>query len=218
MFKKTLVAAAVFCSGFVAQASAATLNGTFTIDIYQGTSLNAAQSRAIKSNLGTSGKFLETITYSGDLDFATMRGNATTIGDWLATGVGGSFSISAATAGLQLSKANINKGSATTTFFDITANFATAFDSVIRHDDGASVFDDGVQLVSTPGPTGVVTTYANGFDGGEWNLLYAATNSNPSILNVTGDNLPPAVPLPAGLPLLLAGVGAFAYLRRRQAA
>lgn len=30
-------------------------------------------------------------------------------------------------------------------------------------------------------------------------------------------NQPPAVPLPAGLPLLLAGIGAFAFLRRRSA-
>jgi hypothetical protein len=30
-------------------------------------------------------------------------------------------------------------------------------------------------------------------------------------------NQPPAVPLPAGLPLLLAGIGAFAFLRRRNA-
>ncbi|WP_438955283.1 VPLPA-CTERM sorting domain-containing protein [Cognatiyoonia sp.] len=43
-------------------------------------------------------------------------------------------------------------------------------------------------------------------------MIYVATNRDPSILNV---GLEP-VPLPAGLPLLLAGLGGFALVRRRQ--
>ncbi|MFK7746236.1 MAG: hypothetical protein AB8B47_14365, partial [Roseobacter sp.] len=114
MINKTIIAAAVVSLGFAAQATAATLSGTFSIDIYQGTGLGSAQSQATKANLGTSGTFLETIIYTGDLDFGTNNGNNTTIGDWLATGVNGSYSVSAGTAALQLSKANISNNSATT--------------------------------------------------------------------------------------------------------
>ncbi len=223
MFKKSIIAAAIVSVGFVAQATAATLNGTFTIDIYQGTGLNSAQSQAVKSNLDINsgpGVLLETITYTGDLEFGTNNGTATTIGSWLATGVNGSYTVSATTAALQLSKGNINSnpGTATTTWFDIFGTFSSGFNSMVTHDDGVSVFDDGTQIAATVGPTVQTNTTANGFNGGEWNLLYAATNSDPSVLKVTGDSLPSTVPLPAGLPLLLAGLGTFAWMRRRKAA
>lgn len=220
IFKKAIIAAAVVSVGFVAQATAATLNGTFTIKIYQGTGLDTAESGAVKSNLdinGGLGVFLETITYTGDLDFSTSNGTATTIDSWLATG-GGSYSVSGATGALTLSEPSISDGTARTTWFDIFGTFTSGFDSMVTHDDGISVFDGGVEIAKRSAPTTVVDTDALGFDGGEWNLLYAATNSDPSVLKVTGDNLPSTVPLPAGLPLMLAGLGAFAYMRRRKAA
>ncbi|GIT88534.1 VPLPA-CTERM sorting domain-containing protein [Roseobacter sp. OBYS 0001] len=218
MFKKSIIAAAIVSVGFVAQATAATLNGTFTIDIYQGTGLNSAQSSALKSNLGGSNStLLDTITYTGDLDFSTNNGTATTIESWLNTG-GGTYTLNNPIGGLTLSEPSISNGTARTTWFDIFGVFASGFDSMISHDDGISVFDDGVEIAEKSAPTTVVDTAALGFNGGEWNLLYAATNSDPSVLKVTGDSLPSTVPLPAGLPLLLAGLGTFAWMRRRKAA
>lgn len=216
MFKYLL--AAVAAVAIAGSAQAATLQGTFTVDIYQRLNANSAESRALPGNLDPA-EFLETITYTGKIDFATRAGSSTTIGSWLATGVDGIVTgLSAGVAALQLSKANIGTGSATTTFFDFVGVFTSGFNSVARHDDGISVYDDGVQIANRANPTSVVNTNVNGFDGGEWRLIYAATNSDPSILKVTGDNLPTTVvPVPAALPLLLVGLGALAVVRRRAA-
>lgn len=212
---KALSAAAIAAITFIAPASAATLSGTFTIDIYHRINANSAQSAATQGNLNPA-EFLQTVSYTGDLDFLTNIGNATTIGSWLATGVNGVVTgLSAATSAIQLSSADINNGTAITTFFDITASFASGFNSIIRHDDGISVFDDGSQIATSSNPTVAIDTAVDGFNGGKWRLIYAATNSDPSVLKVTGDNLPATVPLPAGLPLLLAGLGGLAVLRRR---
>ncbi|WP_162933006.1 VPLPA-CTERM sorting domain-containing protein [Roseovarius sp. EL26] len=216
---KTIAAIAVATATFASAASAATLSGTFSIDIYQRTNVDAAGASATLANVAAAGAKLDTITYTGDIDFGTFNGSdSTTIGQWLATGVNGSvLGLSAATSILQLSKPDIGSNSATATFFDITATFASAFDSVIRHDDGITLFDDGVQRVTSSAPTVVKNTFADGvnaFDGGEWRLLYVATNGDPSVLKVTGDNVP-TIPLPAGLPLMFAGLGGLALLRRR---
>ncbi len=212
---KTLVSAAIIAVTVTGAASAATLNGIFSVDIYHRTGANTAQSAANEANLAGS-TFLQTITYKGDLDFKTNNGNLSTIGDWLATGFNGVVTgLNALTAGTQLSASNINNGSAVTTFFDFTATFLSGFDSIIRHDDGITVFDDGTQLATSANPTTVIDTIVNGFDGGTFRLIYAATNNDPSILKVTGDNLPAPVPLPAGMPLILAGLGGLAMLRKR---
>jgi len=192
-------------------ASAATLNGTFTINIYQTLLATSAESDATVGNLRPL-EFLETITYIGDLAFATFGNDTTTIGQWLATGTGTVTGLSLGTAGLQQSKANINDGTATTTFYDIVASFTSAFNSSIDHDDGISVFDDGNLIASSAAPTNVTTTAANGFNGGTWRLIYAATNSDPSVLNVTTT----PIPVPAAGFLLIGALGGLAFLRRRR--
>lgn len=77
----------------------------------------------------------------------------------------------------------------------------------ITHDDGMFVCGAG----GFAGPNSKRTTVLD-YGGGYFDMIYVATNGDPSILNV---DLEP-VPLPAGLPLLLAGLGGFALLRRRQ--
>jgi hypothetical protein len=215
-FKGAIAAAALSIGVSAAPAvDAATLNGTFTIDIYHRLNATAAESAASVGNLDA-GEKVDTITYTGDLSFATSVGSSTTIGSWLATGLGTVTGLDLVTAGLQLSKANIDDGSATTTFFDIVGVFASGFNSIVRHDDGITAFDDGAQLATSAEPTTVINTAVNGFDGGVWRLIYAATNSDPSILQVTGDNLPSTVPVPAAGFLLFGALGGLAALRRRK--
>lgn len=69
------------------------------------------------------------------------------------------------------------------------------------------VFVDGVLEISYAG------TFGDGAFG-----FYNYSQSSVVYAGITADVLPSAVPLPAGLPLLLAGLGAFGWMRRRQAA
>jgi hypothetical protein len=214
-------AAATLCAGM---ASAATLSGTFDVTVVNVTNLNSAQSQATLANYnaalaGTLGDGNEvfnfdTFTYTGALDFETRNGNATTIAGWLTSkGVTLPADLDATVGGLQQSKSNINDGSATTTFylFDLVSPLGAA-DFTVVHDDGIAIFDGGVLVGDRVGPTAVKTTKVTGFDGGDFELLYVATNNDPSILNV--DVSP--IPLPAGLPLLAVGLGGLVALRRRR--
>lgn len=221
MFKTIAVITAAFL--VAGTADAIPLSNTFTIDIYQHVGANGAQSQATEANLTAAGTtYLETITYTGDLWFETSDlTDATTIDDWLSTG-GGSYTISAATGGRQLSKPFYGDGTATTTFFNIVGTFINVvdgtFDALIAHDDGISVFGNGVLLGAKLGPTAEVNTLITGFHGGEFRLIYAATNGDPSVLRV--NSLPVVVegqlPVPAGLPLLATALAGISFLRRRR--
>lgn len=217
--KKYLLPLAVAAATMIGSSAmaASILSGTFKIDIY---STDAGGSRAkasaTEANINNFAGPTDTITYTGALNFGTFDGkDRTTIGSWLATGGGSISGLSAATAGLQLSAPTF----ARTTFFDIRSFFSTGFDSVVRHDDGMTFFqNDGSVLKASSAPTTAKNTTVNGFNGGDFRLIYVATNGDPSVLKVTGDDLPVGgqVPLPAGLPLLLSGLVGMGLIARRR--
>ena len=95
--------------------------------------------------------------------------------------------------------------------------------------EGGTILDNGFAFNSAG--TSAADAIRRGFGGQSFNLSPTATYSvvvnnvtptTSSFLTAIEFNLPspkpPAVPLPAGLPLLLAGLGAFAWVRRRQSA
>lgn len=220
MMKKTIGLAVLAAVAISTSANAASfLSGTFTIDIYNYNSSGVqANSDATLANLGSvAGTKDATVTYTGALDFRIPSGNSgtTTIADWFDSGTGTVTGLTSAVGDLTLSTPTFQN----TTMFDIVGIFApdAAFTASIQHDDGVTVLDDGLEVAASAAPTQEKTTGFS-FNGGELRLIYVAANGNPSVLEVTGDDLPTTVPLPAGLPLLLAGLGGFAVLRRRKAA
>lgn len=208
----TLAAAIAAAMTFAGAAGAATLNGLFNVQVAQITGANSSESEATVANLIfalTSGDF-DVFTYDGVLDFGTFDGNdGTTIASWLATGGGAVSGLDI--GGLTLSEPSIGNGTARTTFFVFRTTGLGPADFTVDHDDGMAIFDDGLRIGGFVGPNTQRTTAVTGFDGGQFDLLYVATNGDPSVLRV--DVSP--VPVPASLPLLLAGVGGLAALRRR---
>ena len=224
---KPILVAAIATAAMATSASAATLSGDFEVTAINVTNLNSTESQATEANFlsalgGTLGGEDSVITaatfdYSGELDFETKDGTNSTIGSWLLTGTTDGVTgldIPGEFADLQLSKGSIGSGTATTTFFLFETILDLAGDFTVIHDDGIAIFDDGELIGDRVGPTAVKTTYVSGFTPGEFSLLYVATNSDPSILNVDG-NLAP-IPLPATLPLLLVGMGGLAAMRRKR--
>jgi len=214
--KKALSALVVSAALAIAPASAAILSGTFTVEAVNVTNLNSSQSQATMANFNTyydpMGATSDVFTYTGELDFGTFDGtDATTIADWLASGSGVVSGLDI--GGLQLSKPNINNGTATTTFFKFTLDGGdlTQGDFTVIHDDGSAIFSDGTREGGLNGPTSQKTTNV-AFDTGEFSLLYVATNGDPSVLNVDYD----AVPVPAALPLFAGGLGLLGLARRRR--
>ncbi len=214
MIKKFLSAMAVTVA-FAMPAVAATLNGTFTIDIrnFTGPGVTQANSHATAANFSAQSSDA-VITYTGDINFfnTVASGATTTIAQFLGSAAG-SYSIVSGTQAF-LDTTRLSQGTyVTTTFFQITGFFASAVQGLIRHDDGITMVANGLTGGVSAAPTVAVNTaFRAGW--GNFTLYYAAANGNPSILNVDVA----AVPVPAGGLLLLGALGGLAALRRRKTA
>ncbi|WP_227267811.1 VPLPA-CTERM sorting domain-containing protein [Roseobacter weihaiensis] len=208
---------------------AATLSGTFDVRVVNysfGSNQSSSVAVATKDNFetrfdaATDGVDRDTFRYVGALDFFIDNDprdvDAESISDFFASNTLGSvFGLDSVVGGLTLSKPTFK----TTTLFEFTEVYSNAFDTRVTHDDGFSIYGDGVELVSFANPTGIRTTPRTGkinFSDREFKLVYAAANGNPSRLLVEGDGVS-VVPLPASAFLLLGGLGAFGLMRRKKA-
>ncbi len=224
MFRTTFIAAAATLALFSAEATAATLNGTYTINVRNfadtgGDSNVVTSGNSAANRANVDAQAIDAIIeYTGDLDFAIGSGSSstTTIDDFL-TSKGGMYSVTSSAFGFDIATAILSQGSyIQTTFFEIFGSFAgNAANGIITHDDGVTL--EGVNVaggVSAP-PTPKKTTLFSA-DAGDFTLLYASANGNPSILKVEADVSP--VPLPAGALLLLTGLAGMGVARRRKKA
>ncbi len=230
-FKKTISAAFVAAGlcAFGAVAQAATLSGTFEVRVVNytfGSNQNSSVAKANQSNFdnrydaAADGVNRDTFIYTGSLDFFVDNNprdlDLESIADFLDTAPDGSVSgLDDVVGGLKLSAPTFR----VTTLFEFTEVYSNAFETRVTHDDGFSMYDDGETLLSYANPTGIRSTPKTGtvnFTGGEFKLIYAAANGNPSKLLVEGNGIP-AVPLPAGILLMGTALAGFGVIRRRKA-
>lgn len=220
-FSKVLTAAATSAAllvGAATTASAAILTGTFDVSVYQRLEVDRTESEATEGNVTAAGSPVAALTYTGALDFSTNdQSDSTTIADWFSSNPDGASAISSLTGSLAdtLSTPNIDDGSALATFIVFSTNLGNASGSgTVTHDDGFTMLYNGAVAGSFQDPTSKRTTSYTipGGGSGDFELIYVATNGDPSILQVS------AVPVPAaGLLLLtaLAGGAAVAHRRRK---
>lgn len=218
--KKTLFSTLLLVWSFAGATQAATLSGLFEVGVVHTTNMNSADSQATLANLireagaATPGS-IDTFLYEGELNFGTFNSNdSTTIADWISTGGGAVTGLDIGS--LQLSTDSIGNSTATTTFFLFSAaSPLTAGEFVVRHDDGIAFFQNGSSepFGESRGPTSAITTEISGFSGGSLEILYVATNGNPSVLNV--DYEPTPIPLPASLSMMIFGVFGLSVLARK---
>lgn len=241
--KKTFFATAVAIASTLTVAQAATFSGDFDVRVVNYTfASNQSSSIALadqtnfdaRYNAATDNVNRDAFTYSGDLDFfidnvGPSNSDSETVADFFLGNddglpIGTLSGLDAIVGALQLSKPTFK----TTTLFEFTGTFTEGFEMAITHDDGFSIYDDGVELISYANPTGIRTTPTTGtvtFTGGEFRLVYAAANGNPSQLLIEGTALnnsneeeepPTLVALPASSLLLLGGLGVLGAVGTRR--
>lgn len=230
----SFVAAAVFTA-----VQAATLSGSATFSVYQantaGATITDAREQANLANPLISNTYLVgTGSLTGDFDFwagvntlgsffNTSEGNVARAGTLVYNPIVGNLSNT------------LSAGSfAFTTVIVFTGYLADTYAGSVLHDDGVSIYagyapgapTEADQVVANnPGANGqssypvAPTPHNYSGLGGLWTMVYVAANNVPEQLKIswtqrTPGNADPVVPIPAALPLLLAGLAGLGLMGR----
>jgi hypothetical protein len=215
-------------------AKAGILSGTFDVTVWNGSPFfNYLSSDTANAQNTPTGPSLAHFTYTGALDWRVDESpsnnpHKNVFGSFLdAADISNFTSSFSGTTAQQLDHfLNTSMSVANdrfVTFFEITTTlFLTGSSSgTVTHDDGASLYDDGVALFSSPYETSAMTDHFNLHSGANsLALYYVEANGAPSVLSVSVCD-PVNVPEPsaAGLcGLALIGLGWLARRQRKRAA
>jgi hypothetical protein len=201
---------------------------SFDVTVWQGTPDGVNSSTTADAAHKPTGLFDAHFTYAGPVDWtnlAAQNSGATgnLVKDFISPAdqalISGFSSQSGLTLATWLNTSLSQAGDANAAYFQLIGTYtsATPITYLIKHDDGASVYDsNGIALYTSPAETSAVTgsfTLAAGTNK-TFKIDYVEGNGSPSILNVTAQ-----VPEPATWALMISGFGmAGAMLRRRRIA
>jgi hypothetical protein len=152
-------------------------------------------------------------SYTGPVDF-TLTGMTGTVGQFLSSAPGGTFTLGSGSSSGTISTANYGL---TTIFLIEGSEGGSTVSGTISHDDGETLYDGATAysntLSSSPAPTDDIVGAYSGLTGA-WDLVYVEANGLPADLIVT------ATPLPTTWVMLLSafmGLAFFAYRRKDNA-
>ena len=211
---RRLLLATAIAGLWASGAIAAPITGTWTVNVYNfnagGSSANADAS--LTNLTAHTGSLIDSLTYTGDINFNLASGGTNTIAAFFASAPGGLISSETTPGALNVT---MSTGTfQTTTLLDFLQSGSTpAGAGSVIHDDGVTVMQGLATLLLSPTPTVPITSTFTS-PGGPLRFIYSGANGLPEVLQAS---ITPA-PEPVSIVLLGTGLVGLGLVRARKRA